>query len=66
MYIILQDGVFNMHQLELTNECGEVNTISGQVALMVPFYYFPLALALMVFIVKLVKEVYGRKSTKYR
>ena len=55
-----------MHQLELTNECGEVNTISGQVALMVPFYYFPLALALMVFIVKLGKDVYGRKSAKYR
>ena len=58
-----------MQQLELTDECGEANTISGHVALMVPFYYFPLALALMMFIVKLVssiKKFYGRKSVGYR
>ena len=66
---IFQDGVFNVQQLELTDECGDTNTISGHVALMVPFYYFPLALVLMVCIVKLVpsiREYYRRKSTKYR
>ena len=46
-----------MNQFELTDECGRTNTISGHVALMVPFYYLPLALVLMVLAVKLLPTI---------
>ena len=54
---LLQDDTFNMSQFELTDECGRTNSISGHVALMVPFYYLPLALVLMVLAVKLLPTI---------
>ena len=49
--------MFNMNQFELINKCRRTNTISGHVALMVPFYYLPLALVLMVLAVKLLPTI---------
>ena len=50
---ILQDQLFRNVKFELIDECGEVNTISEHVAMMVPFYYIPLLLLLIVLVVKL-------------
>ena len=49
----LQDQLFRNVKFELIDECGEVNTISEHVAMMVPFYYIPLLLLLIVLVVKL-------------
>ena len=60
MIIIIQDSQ------QQTGECGEVNTISEHVAMMVPFYYIPLLLLLMVLVVKLsikIKTFYKRRYT---
>ena len=58
----LQDQIFkNANFDELIDECGEVNTISEHVAMMVPFYYIPPLLLLIVLVVKLsvkIKTIY--------
>ena len=50
---VLQDKLFRNVKFELIDECGEVNRISEHVAMMIPFYYIPLLLLLIVLVVKL-------------
>ena len=50
---ILQDLTSRNLNSELTDECGEVNTVSKHVIMMIPFYYIPLLLLLIVLVVKL-------------
>ena len=53
MATILQDLTSRNLNSELTDECGEVNTVSKHVIMMIPFYYIPLLLLLIVLVVKL-------------
>ena len=52
-------------RLELIDECGNVNTISEHVAMIIPFYYIPLLLLLIVLIVKLSVKINALCIKKY-
>ena len=56
-YSTLQDRTLRNDKSELTDECGEVDTISKHVAMMIPFYYIPLLLLLIVLIVLLIVKL---------
>ena len=65
MHIILQDQIFRSLNFELIDECGRVNTISEHVAMMIPFYYIPLFVLLIVLVVKLSVKLKDIYKTRY-
>ena len=62
---ILQDQLFRNVKFELIDGCGEVNGISDHVAMMVPFYYIPLLLLLIVLVVKLSLKIRATYKIRY-
>ena len=62
---ILQDQLFRNVKFELIDECGEINEISEHVAMMVPFYYIPLLLLLIVLVVKLSLKIRATYKIRY-
>ena len=63
--LFLQDQLFRNVKFELIDECGEVNEISEHVAMMVPFYYIPLLLLLIVLVVKLSVKIRATYKIRY-
>ena len=62
---LLQDQTFKQQHFELIDECGQVNTISEHVAMMIPFYYIPLLLLLIVLVVKLSMKIRAIYKDRY-
>ena len=58
--ITLQDQISRSFDSELTDECGEVNRVSEHVTMMIPFYYIPLLLLLIMLVVKLSVKIKTR------
>ena len=56
----VQEQISRSLNSELIDECGEVNTVSEHVAMMIPFYYIPLLLLLIVLVVKLSVKIKTR------
>ena len=59
----VQEQISRSLNSELIDECGEVNTVSEHVAMMIPFYYIPLLLLLIVLVVKLAVKIKARYHT---
>ena len=60
----LQDQNFSQQHNELIDECGRVNAISEHVTMMIPLYYTPLLVLLIVLVVKLsvkIKAIYKER-----
>ena len=56
----LQDQISRSFDSEPTDECGEVNRVSEHVTMMIPFYYIPLLLLLIMLVVKLSVKIKTR------
>ena len=57
---MLQEQISRSLNSELIDECGEVNTVSEHVVMMIPLYYIPLLLLLIVLVVKLSVKIKAR------
>ena len=62
--IIVQDQILRNHNVELVDECGRVNTISEHVTMMIPLYYTPLLVLLIVLVVKLLVKIKAIYKTR--
>ena len=63
--IIVQDQILRNLNVELIDECGRVNTISEHVTMMIPLYYTPLLVLLIVLVVKVSVKIKATYKTRY-